>query len=85
MKRILVHRSIVDHNRETDDDLPVFTIIDQNGGEHQSSNITISGTCDIKYDRNGADGMRVWIETCDSIILKDRNLSLLAHLLQERG
>ncbi len=71
LKKILVHRSAVDRNHETGNSDPVFTVIDSEGGEHKSSSIIILGPCEIKYDREGGEGMRVWIETFDEVVLKN--------------
>lgn len=71
MRKILVHRGIVDHNTNTGDSDPVFTVIAADGTEYHTSSITILGPCEIKYDRDGPEGMRVWIETFDKVIAKD--------------
>lgn len=70
-KRIFVSRLVVDQNQQIGTNDPVFTIINADGTEYKSSNITILGPCEVKYDRDGGDGMRVWIETFDKVIVKD--------------
>lgn len=71
LKKILVHRSAVDHNQETGKSDPVFTVIDSSGIEYKSSSVIVLGSCEIKYDREGGEGMRVWIETFSKVVMKD--------------
>jgi uncharacterized protein YrzB (UPF0473 family) len=78
-KRILVSRMAVDHNRDTGALDPVFTIIDQDGNEYKASNISVLGSSEIKYNPEGTDGNRVWIETFAKVILKDGTSSDSAH------
>jgi hypothetical protein len=71
MKRILVSRSVVDHNTETGDSKQVFTVVDAEGNQHRSSSIIILGPSAVRYDRDGGPGNRVWIETFDKVVLRD--------------
>ncbi len=70
-KRILVSRVVVDKNLNTGSADPVFTVIDQDGNEYRASNIIVLGSSEIKYDPEGGEGNRVWIETFGKVVLKD--------------
>lgn len=70
-KRILVSRAVVDHNHNTGSAEPVFTIVDEDGNEYRASNIIVLGSSEIKYNPEGSEGNRVWIETFATVVLKD--------------
>lgn len=71
LRRILVNRKIVEQNELTGQSDPVFTVIDDQGGEHHGSSIILTGPCEVKYDRTGRIGTRIWIETFDRVVLKN--------------
>jgi hypothetical protein len=70
-KRILVDRSAVEHNHETGEKMPVFTVVEADGTKHHTCSILILGPCEVKYDPSGAAGSRIWIETFDRLVLQD--------------
>ena len=69
-KRILVSRAVVDNNCNTGSSDPVFIVVDQDGNEYKASNIIVLGSSEIKYDPEGGEGNRVWIETFATVVLK---------------
>lgn len=69
LKKIFVHRAVVEHNHEAGTSNPVFTVWDGEQ-EHHSNSIILLGPCEIKYDPTGTQGNRIWIETYDKVILK---------------
>lgn len=73
-KTILVSRLVVDHNRNTGEVDPVFTVIDQDGTEYKTSNILILGSSEVKYDPMGEEGKRVWIETFSKVVINELDL-----------
>lgn len=61
----------MDNNHNTGSADPVFTVIDEDGNEYKASDLIVLGTSAFKYNSDGAEGNRVWIETFAKVVLKD--------------
>jgi hypothetical protein len=71
LKKIYVSRDAVEANhRDPEADEKVFKVIDDDG-EHWTNSIIILGAVEIRYDRTAGEGLRVWIETYDKVVMKD--------------
>lgn len=71
MKKIFVNRAAVEVNHQNGSSEPVFMVRDADGTEHRTSSIIILGPSEIRYDPNGPEGSRIWIETHDKLMLKN--------------
>jgi hypothetical protein len=69
LTKILVDRSAVIANHQNGTDDPIFKVL-CGDVEQRASAVTITGPCEVRYDRTAVDGKRVWIETRSSVVLR---------------